>query len=43
MNFLRVLFAALVLSISFNAVAAKTLTDDESVEFAQAICEGNLK
>jgi ankyrin repeat protein len=43
MNFLRVLFAALVLSFSFNAVAAKTLTDDESVEFAQAIGEGNLK
>jgi ankyrin repeat protein len=43
MNFLRVLFAALILSVSFNAVAAKTLTDDESVDFAQAIGEGNLK
>ena len=42
MNFLRVLFAALVLSFSFNAVAAKALTDDETVEFAQAIGDGNL-
>lgn len=43
MKLLKVLLAALVLSFSFNAMAAKTLTDDESVEFAQAIGEGNLK
>lgn len=43
MNFLKVLLAALVLSFSFNAVAAKSLTDDESVEFAQAIGDGNMK
>lgn len=43
MNFLRVLFAALILGISFNAAAAKALTDEESVEFAQAIGDGNLK
>ncbi|HQS43495.1 MAG: hypothetical protein B7Y16_01120 [Methylotenera sp. 24-45-7] len=43
MNFLRILLAALVLSFSFNAVAAKTLTDDESVEFTEAIGKGNMK
>lgn len=43
MKLLKVLLAALVLSFSFNAMAAKALTDDESVEFAQAIGEGNLK
>ena len=43
MNFLRVVLAALVLSFSFNAIAAKALTDDESVAFAQAIGEGDLK
>jgi len=43
MNFLRVVLAAFVLSFSFNAMAAKALTDEESVDFAQAIGEGNLK
>lgn len=43
MKLLKVLLAALVLSFSFNAMAAKALTDDESVEFAQAIGEGDLK
>lgn len=43
MNFLRVLLAALVLGLSFNAVAAKTLTDDESVEFTDAIGKGDMK
>lgn len=43
MKLLKVILAALVLSFSFNAMAAKALTDDESVEFAQAIGEGNLK
>lgn len=43
MNFLRVLLAALVLGLSFNASAAKTLTDDESVEFTEAIGKGDMK
>ncbi len=43
MNFLRVLLAALVLSLSFNAIAAKTLTDEESVEFTDAIGKGDMK
>lgn len=43
MNFLRVVLAALVLSLSFNALAAKKLTDDESVEFTDAIGKGDMK
>ena len=43
MKLLKVLLAALVLSFSFNAMAAKTLTDDESVEFTDAIGSGNMK
>lgn len=43
MNFLRVLLAALVLGLSFNASAAKALTDDESVEFTDAIGKGDMK
>ena len=43
MNFLRIVLAALVLSFSFNAMAAKVLTDDESVEFTDAIGKGNMK
>ncbi len=43
MNFLRIVLAALVLSFSFNALAAKALTDDESVEFTDAIGKGNMK
>jgi ankyrin repeat protein len=43
MNFLRVVLAVLVLSFSFNAMAAKVLTDDESVEFTDAIGKGNMK
>ncbi len=37
---LRVLLAMLVLSFSFNAMA---LTDDDSLEFTNAITEGDLK
>lgn len=43
MNFFKVLLAALVLSFSFNAMAAKSLTDDESVEFTDALGKGNMK
>ncbi len=43
MKLIRVLLAVLVLGFSFNAMAARTLTDDESVEFATAIGEGNMK
>lgn len=43
MKFFKVLLAALVLSFSFNAMAAKSLTDDESVEFTEALGKGNMK
>lgn len=43
MKLLKVLLAALVLSFSFNAMAAKALTDDESVEFTDAIGKGDMK
>jgi len=43
MKFLKVVLAALVLSFSFNAMAAKALTDDESVEFTDAIGKGDMK
>lgn len=43
MKFLKVVLAALVLSLSFNAMAAKTLTDDEYMEFTGAVGEGNMK
>lgn len=40
MNMLKVLFAALALSLSLNSLA---LTDDESLEFSDALTEGKLK
>jgi ankyrin repeat protein len=43
MKFLKVVLAALVLSLSFNAMAAKTLNDDEYMEFTGAVGEGNMK
>ncbi len=43
MKFLKVVLAALVLCFSFNAMAAKSLTDDESVEFTQALGQGDMK
>ena len=43
MKFIKVLLALLVLSFSFNALAAKALTDDESVEFTEALGKGNMK
>jgi len=43
MKFLKVLLAALVLSFSFNAMAARALTDDESVEFADAVGKADMK
>lgn len=42
MKLVKVLLAALVLGFSFNALAAKSLTDDESVEFTEALGKGNL-
>lgn len=43
MKMLRVLLAVLVLGFSFNAMAARALTDDESVEFTEAIGKGDMK
>ena len=40
MKFVSTLLAALVLSFSMNAMA---LTDEESIEFTEAITSGNLK
>lgn len=40
MNMLKALFAVLALSFSFNSLA---LTDDESLEFSDALTEGKLK
>jgi uncharacterized protein len=40
MNLLKALFAVLALSISFSSFA---LTDDESLEYADALTEGKLK
>ncbi|MDP1658664.1 MAG: ankyrin repeat domain-containing protein [Methylotenera sp.] len=40
MKFINTLLAALVLSFSINAMA---LTDDESLEYVEAITSGNLK
>jgi ankyrin repeat protein len=42
MKFLKVVLAAMVLSFSFNAMAARTLTDDEYMEFTSAVGDGNL-
>lgn len=43
MKLMRVLLAVLVLGFSFNAMAARALTDDESVEFTEAIGKGDMK
>lgn len=43
MKLFKVLLATLVLGMSLNAVAAKSLTDDESVEFTQALGQGDMK
>lgn len=43
MKFLKAVLAALVMSLSFNAMAAKTLTDDEYMEFTGAVSENNMK
>ena len=43
MKFIKVLLAVMVLGFSFNALAAKALTDDESVEFTEALGKGNMK
>ena len=40
MKLLKALFAVLALTISFNSLA---LTDDESLEFSDALTEGKLK
>jgi uncharacterized protein len=40
MNLLKALFAVLALSISFNSFA---LSDDESLEYTDAVTEGKLK
>lgn len=43
MKLLKVLLAVLVFSFSFNAMAAaRALTDDESVEFTDAIGKGDM-
>lgn len=43
MKFLKVALAALVMSFSFNAMAGKTLTDDEYMEFTGAVSKGDTK
>jgi ankyrin repeat protein len=43
MKLLKVLLAVMVLGFSFNAMAARALTDDESVEFTDAIGRGDMK
>ena len=43
MKFLQVVLATVVLSFSFNAMAAQTLTDDEYMEFTGAVSENNMK
>jgi len=43
MKFLKVALAALVMSLSFNAMAGKTLTDDEYMEFTGAVSKGDTK
>lgn len=42
MKFLKVVLAALVFSLSFNAMAGKTLNDDEYMEFTGAVGDGKL-
>ena len=41
MKFLNTLLAAIVLSFSMNAMAA--VTDDDAIEFVEAITSGNMK
>lgn len=43
MKLMRVLLAVLILGFSFNALAARALTDDESVEFTDAVGKGDMK
>ncbi len=44
MKFIKVLLAVLVLGFSINnALAATQLTDDQSVEFTDAVGKGNMK
>jgi len=43
MKLLKVLLAVMVLGFSFNAMAARALTDDESVEFTDAVGKGDMK
>ncbi len=43
MKLLKVILAALVFSFSFNAMAAKALNDEESVEFTDAVGKGDMK
>ena len=41
MKFLNALLAAIVLSFSMNAMAA--VSDDDAIEFVEAITSGNMK
>lgn len=43
MKFIKVLLAVLVLGFSMNTLAATQLTDDQSVEFTDALGKGNMK
>jgi len=42
MKLIKVLLAVMVFAFSFNAMAARALTDDESVEFTGAVNDGDL-
>ena len=42
-NFLKMLLAVVVLGFSINTMAATQLTDDQSVEFTDAIGKGDMK
>lgn len=43
MKLIKTLLAVLALGFSFNAMAAMALTDDQSVEFTDAIGKGDMK
>lgn len=43
MKFFKMLLAVVVLGFSINAMAATQLTDDQSVEFTDAIGKGDMK
>ncbi|HYN54612.1 MAG TPA: ankyrin repeat domain-containing protein [Methylotenera sp.] len=43
MKLIKTMLALLALSFSINAMAAMALTDDQSVEFTDAIGKGNMK